>query len=416
MRKILFTAVMLFLSISLVACGTPVSADIVKSDKSRITSPQVSDADLTVLRDGNSDFALSLYNVLKNTKEGNLFYSPYSISLMMAMAFAGAQGETGQQISDAMRYNLSPDELHKAFNYLALQLAKRTGNASNFKLDIVNDIWGQKDYRFLDTYLDTLAQNYGAGLRVLDFIKDPEGARKVINDYIYDQTNKLIEDLIPQGSINTLTRMVLTNAIYFKAEWKDKFNKNDTHDGAFTLLNGNQVTVPMMNQRKFFKFADGEEWKAIELPYLGDQIAMDIVLPEDFRDFEKYIDTSKVNQILAAMESRDIQLSMPKFKFASDFDLKDALSTLGMPTAFDPTRADFSAITNVEELYIQGVVHKAFVAVDEEGTEAAAAGAVIFGTTSMPESMVIDSPFIFLIRDLQTGTILFIGRVLNPAI
>ncbi len=415
MKKILLTAVILLLSVSLVACGTSVSTDVIKSEKPRITSPQISQADQAILLEGNNDFAFSLYSVLKDAKEGNLFYSPYSISLMMAMAFAGAQGETAQQMADAMRYELSPDKLHAAFNYLSLQLANRTSDASDFELDIVNDIWGQKDYKFLDAYLDILAQNYGAGLRALDFIKDPDGARKIINDYIYEQTNELIPDLIPEGVINNLTRMVLTNAIYFKAEWKSKFNKDSTRDGVFKLLDRRQVTVPMMSQRSFFKFASGEGWKAIELPYLGEQIAMDIVLPEDFSDFEGSMDADKISRILADMESKDIQLSMPKFKFASDFDLKEALSILGMPIAFDAARADFSGITDAEELYIQGVVHKAFVAVDEEGTEAAAAGAVIVGTTSLPESMTIDSPFLFLIRDLQSGSIFFMGRVLNPS-
>ena len=415
MKKTLFTALMLLLAVSLVACGQPAYADVVKSDKPRITSPQVSDSDLAVLLNGNNEFALSLYSVLKDEKDGNLFYSPYGISLMMAMAFAGARGDTATQMAEALDFNLSPDDLHQAFNYLVLQLAKRTSSDSNFKLDVTNDIWGQKDYSFLDNYLDILAQDYGAGLRVLDFINDPEGARKTINDYIYDRTNKLIQDLIPEGSINSLTRMVLTNAIYFKAEWKTKFNKNDTHDAAFNLLNGSQVTVPMMHERTDFEYARSESWQAIELPYLGDQIAVDIILPADFTAFEQSLNADTLSGILAAMTSRDVQLGLPKFKFASDFDLSGALSTLGMPVAFDPTRADFSGIANVENLYIQGVVHKAYVAVDEEGTEAAAAGAVIVGTTSMPESMVVDSPFVFLIRDLQTGTILFMGRVLNPA-
>jgi serpin B len=415
MKRTLFAAVMVMLSICLVACGQPVAADVVKSDKIRITSPRVTESDLAVLLGGNSDFALSLYQVLKDDKDGNLFYSPYSISLMMAMAYAGARGDTEKQMADALEFNLNPDELHAAFNYLALELAKRASDDNNFKLDIVNDIWGQKNYKFLDTYLDTLAENYGAGLRVLDFINDPEGARQVINDYIFDQTNKLIKDLIPEGSINTLTRMVLTNAIYFKADWKHKFDKDATSDGLFKLLGGSQVTASMMNQRAFFKFSSTKPWKAVELPYLGDQIVMDIIVPNSFIAFENALDADTLNQILSAMNSRDLQLSMPKFKFASDFDLKDALSTLGMPIAFDPVRADFSGITSVEELYIQGVVHKAIVAVDEEGTEAAAAGAVIFGTTSMPESMVIDSPFIFLIRDIQSGSILFMGRVLNPS-
>jgi serpin B len=221
--------------------------------------------------------------------------------------------------------------------------------------------------------------------------------------------------LLPQGSINFLTRLVLTNAIYFKADWKNKFNKNSTYNGVFNLADGSQVTAPMMNQRDFFKVAGAQDWQAIELPYEGDKIAMDIIVPDNFSSFEIGLNLPTIDQILASMESQDIALTMPKFKFSSEFDLKSALSALGMPIAFDPFNADFSGITNAEPLYIQGVIHKAVVSVDEDGTEAAAAGAVIIGTVSMPQMFIINKPFIFLIRDLETGTILFMGRVVNPA-
>jgi serpin B len=417
MKKIITIAILLLLSISLVACGpSSALADEVKSDKSRDLSPQISETELAGLLNGNGEFALSLYNMLKDEKDGNLFYSPYSISLMMAMAYAGARGETEQQMADAMEFNLSQEELHEAFNYLALQLIQRTSDNANFKLNIVNDVWGQKDYPFLQGYLDVLAENYGAGLKVLDYIHDPEGARQIINDYIYEQTNQLIKDLIPEGSINILTRLVLTNAIYFKADWKNKFNKDSTHDGTFNLLDGSQVTVPMMNQREFFKVANGQGWQAIELPYEGEKIAMDIFVPEDFSAYESSMDFVTLSQIMTQMQSVDVLFTMPKFRFSSDFDLKNALTALGMPVAFDPFQADFTGIATVEQLYIQAVVHKAAVAVDEEGTEAAAAGAVIIGTVSMPQLFTVDKPFIFLIRDLETGTILFMGRVLNPAV
>ncbi|MDD5338398.1 MAG: serpin family protein [Dehalococcoidales bacterium] len=416
MKKILVIALLLLLAVSVVACGPSAAmAAVLKSDVARDTSPQVSATDLQTLLNGNSDFAFSLYRVLKENNTGNMFYSPYSISLMMAMAYAGARGETEQQMADAMEFNLNQEELHAAFNYLALQLALRTSEEADFQLDIVNDVWGQKDYPFLDSYLDVLAENYGAGLRILDFINDPEGARQTINDYIYEQTNQLIEDLIPEGSINILTRLVLTNAIYFKADWKSKFDKNSTHDGIFNLVNGTQITIPMMTQREMYQIAFNDNWKAIELPYEGDSIAMDIIVPQDFTAFENSMDFDTLNLILGQMQSGDVSLTMPKFKFSSDFDLKDALTALGMPIAFDEYEADFSGIATLEQLYIQKVIHKAVVAVDEEGTEAAAAGAVIIGTLSMPQMFTVDSPFIFLIRDLATGTILFMGRVMNPA-
>ena len=417
MKKLIMLLLLGVMAFSLVACTAQVIivTDLIKSDKPRETAPRVTENDLSLLVNSNTDFALSLYEVLKNDQDGNLFYSPYSISLMMAMAYAGAQGETSLQMGNALKFNLNPTELHRAFNYLALELAKRTGSDGDFKLHIVNDIWGQKEYKFLDAYLDTLAVNYGAGLRVLDFINDPEGARKTINDYIYEQTSQIIDELIPEGSINILTRLVLTNAIYFKAEWQHKFQKESTFDGPFYLIDGNSVTVPIMNQRSHFNYASGDGWQAIELPYQGETIAMTVLLPENFSMFENQLDADLLNSILQEMSKRDIQLGLPKFDFKSDFDLKAALTDLGMPVAFVPGQADFTGITTVEELYIQGILHKAYVAVDEEGTEAAAAGAVIIGTTSMPETMMVDRPFIFMIRDLETGTILFMGRVLDPS-
>jgi len=417
MKKFIATLVALVMSLTVVACSQPASADIVRSDKPYNSTPQVSAADLAKLVEGNSEFALRLYEELK-AEDGNLFYSPYSISLMLAMTYAGARADTQSQMAQALNFNLSPEELHQAFNYLAVQLASRVTSDAAFKLEVVNDLWGQKDFEFLDGFLDLLAENYDAGLRILDFVNDPEGARQVINDYIYDQTNKLIEDLIPEGSINSMTRLVLTNAIYFKADWKHKFNKLDTHDGTFYLLDGSQVTASMMNQRRVWRFAAGSGWQAIELPYVGDQIVMDIILPDDgtFAGFEDGLSAAMLDQIFAAMVGTDVQLSLPKFKFGSDFTLKTALSNLGMPIAFDPFAADFSGITDATDLYIQDAVHKAFVSVDEDGTEAAAAGAVIMGITSMPQSMRVDHPFIFLIRDITTGTILFFGRVLNPTL
>ncbi len=417
MKKFIAALAALVMSLAMVACSQPASADIIRSDKPYNFAPQVSADDLARLVEGNTEFALRLYEELK-AEDGNLFYSPYSISLMLAMTWAGARAGTQSQMQQALNFNLGPEELHQAFNYLAVQLANRVTSDAAFKLEVVNDLWGQKDFKFLDGFLDLLAENYDAGLRILDFVNDPEGARQVINDYIYDQTNKLIEDLIPEGSINTLTRLVLTNAIYFKADWKHKFNKFDTHDGVFYLLDGSQVTASMMNQRRVWSFAAGSGWQAIELPYVGDQVVMDIILPDagTLASFEDTLNPAMLEQIFAAMIGTDIQLALPKFKFSSEFTLKAALSAMGMPIAFDPFAADFSGMTDAADLYIQDAVHKAFVSVDEDGTEAAAAGAVIMGTTSMPRSMRVDHPFLFLIRDAGTGTILFFGRVLNPAV
>jgi len=427
MKKILLSAFAVFLSILMVGCSAPVSAEVLKSDKARDTSPQVSSSDLEALVDGNSQFAFVLYQQLKAQSDGNFFYSPYSLSLALAMAYAGARGDTETQMADALHFTLSQDALHAAFNYLALELASRGQSSSSttdgdegFQLSVVNDAWGQKNFKFLSSYLDTLAENYGAGLRIVDFINNAEAARQAINKYIEDQTQGKIKDLIPQGAVGELTRLVLTNAIYFKAAWESTFSKDITSAGAFNLLDGSQVSISMMHQMHFFNYAEGAGYQAVELPYDDGQLSMVVLLPASgqFGAFQDALSAQKVDAIISSMTDRNVQLSMPKFQFDSSFGLKQALAELGMPVAFSDF-ADFSGMTGSEGLLITDVVHKAFVSVDEAGTEAAAASAVIVGLTGMPSDTVtlsLDRPFIFLIRDIQTGTILFVGRVMNPAV
>jgi serpin B len=424
MKKIVVIVLALVLLLPVIASIQPAAAEVLKSDKERITSPNVSPSEQALLVEGNSAFAFKLYQELKE-KDGNLFYSPYSISLALAMAYAGARGETAQQMADTLQFLLEQDKLHPAFNWLDAELASRgegaAGNAGGkFRLNIVNDIWGQKDYEFLPAFLNVLAENYGAGLRLLDFINETEQSRVAINKWVSDQTEGRIENLIPPGAINELTRLVLTNAIYFNAAWEYPFNDKVTANGPFYLLDGGQVTVPMMRQTESFGYAEGEGYQAVELPYDGDELSMVILLPAsgNFEAFEAELQAQQVNDIIKGLQPTEVTLTMPKFEFDSEFSLKDTLADMGMPDAFSPEDADFSGMTGNRELFISDVVHKAFVAVDEAGTEAAAATAVIVGTTSVPESPVevtIDHPFIFLIRDIETGAILFVGRVLNPA-
>jgi serpin B len=338
------------------------------------------------------------------------------------MTYAGARGETAQQMADTLRFLLEQERLHPAFNWLDAELAKRGQGAQGkdgkgFRLNIVNAIWGQKDYEFLPDFLDVLAENYGAGLRILDFITEAEKSRLTINDWASDQTEGRIKDLIPPGAIDEWTRLVLTNAIYFNAAWKYPFDEKMTADGPFYLLDGGQVTVPMMRQAESFGYTGGEGYQAIELPYDGDELSMVILLPAsgNFEAFERELQAQQVNDIISGLQPTRVTLTMPRFKFVSQFSLKDTLARMGMPDAFSPDDADFSGMTGNPELFISDVVHKAFVAVDEAGTEAAAATAVIVATTSMPGEVTIDRPFIFLIRDIKTGAILFVGRVLNPA-
>ena len=402
---------------------TPISVNILQSDKLRITSPEVNESDLTMLVEENSAFAFDLYQLLRQDNN-NVFFSPYSISQALAMTYAGARGDTEKQMSDTLHFVLAHNRLHPTFNSLDIELRKRGEGArgkdeEGFRLNIVNAIWGQEDYRFLPEFLDVLAENYGAGLRVLDFVNAPEASRITINDWVSEQTESRIEDLIPEGAIDALTRLVLTNAIYFNAAWQFPFNEDATADGPFYLLDGGEVIVPMMTQTESFGYAEGDDYQAVELPYDGQELSMVILLPGDgqFETFESSMDYQMIKSIISDLGNQQVNLTMPKFEFESEFSLKKALTTMGMPVAFSAD-ADFSGMTANRDLAIDDVLHKAFVSVDEAGTEAAAATAVIMTLTAVPAPPVVvtvDRPFIFLIRDIETGTILFIGRIVNPS-
>jgi serpin B len=412
----------LILFLTLAGCSQPASADVLKSDKPRATSPAASQAEIASLVKGNSAFAFDLYRALSDSPE-NLFYSPYSISLALAMTYAGAAGGTEKQMANALHFTLAQDKLHPAFNSLDLDLKTRgqgakDKNGEGFKLNVANAIWGQKDYKFQTSYLDLLAVNYGAGLRVVDFIHSADPSRLTINQWVSDQTSGKIKDLIPQGAVDQLTRLVLTNAIYFNAAWQTPFQKEGTANGPFHPLAGNDVTAPFMKQTSSFNYNQGANFQAVELPYDGRELSMVVLLPAagQFKPFENLLTSQQNENILGGLKPGQVILSMPKFKFESSFSLKKALESLGMPVAFTPD-ADFSGMTGKKELLITDVLHKSFVAVDEAGTEAAAATGVIVGTTAMPIGPVeikVDRPFIFFIRDIKSGTILFVGRVLTP--
>ena len=402
----------------------PAAGEVLKSDKQRITAPNVTQSEQALLVEGNSAFAFELYQTLKG-EEGNLFYSPYSISLALAMTYAGARNETAEQMADTLQFLLDQNSLHPAFNWLDTALAGRGEGAKGkdgegFRLIIVNAIWGQKDYEFLSSFLDVLAENYGAGLRLLDFITETEKSRVTINDWISYQTEGRIKDVIPRGVVNALTRLVLTNAIYFNAAWKYPFDGGMTRDSRFHLLDGGQVMVPMMRETESFGYTEGTGYQAVELQYDGGELSMVILLPAsgDFETFEEGLQARQVSSIIGDLQPTKVALTMPPFEFESEFRLYDTLREMGMPIAFSPDEADFSGMTGEPELYIWNVVHKAFVAVAETGTEAAAATAV--GGEGEGESaevtVTIDRPFVFLIRDIETGAILFIGRVVNPAV
>ena len=402
--------------------GNQSQYDVAESARARNESPDIVEGDLTELVASNTTFAFDLYHALRE-EDGNLFYSPYSISLALALTYAGAKNDTEQQISDSLHFTLPQDRLHHTFNALDLMLASRSQGSEdqdggNLQLNIANSIWGQQGYEILPTFLDVLAVNYGTGLSLLDFEDASEESRVIINDWVSDQTEGKIEDLIPEGSIDTLTRLVLTNAIYFDGAWKYPFEESLTRDGTFNLLDGSQVTVPMMKQTESFNCTTGDEYMAVELPYVGDDLSMVIFLPDidKFEEFENSLDAERACDILNELSSMRVQLTMPRFSYEGDsFSLKTTLVDLGISDMFSDSQADLSGIDGTRNLFIQDVVHKAFIEVNEVGTEAAAATGAIVGVTSMPPQVTLDRPFVYMIRDTDTGSILFMGRVLDPS-
>ena len=424
MKKIV--PVLLAAAVLLVALPScqPAYGQEVKSNARRVTVPEVSQVELATLVGGNNQFAFDLFQVLREG-DGNLFYSPYSLSVALAMTYAGACGETEKAMAEALNFTLSQDKLHPAFNSLGLQLQQRenktnilqrlfTDDVKGFHLDIANAIWGQEGWSFLQSYLDTLAQNYGAGMRLLDF-QDTEKSREIINDWVSDSTAGKITGLIEEGKLDPAAVLVLTNAIYFNAMWANPFDKGKTKDGTFHTLKEGDVTVPLMHRLTGFKYSEGDNYQAIELPYDGGELSMVVILPEagQYSEFERSLNANMVNEIFSNMKSDAVNLTIPKFEFESSFALKEALTQLGMGVAFGRT-ADFSGVDGTHSLWLDDVVHKSFVTIGENGTEAASASAVYLISGQGP-SMCIDHPFIFLIRDIQTNSIIFIGRVLNPA-
>lgn len=396
--------------------------NLAMSKKARITNDDADMRDKLELTNGNLAFASGVYAALSRI-EGNIFLSPYSIYQALAMTYAGAEGETETQMSSTLHYTLPQNLLHPTFNSLDMQLSLRGEGAEGkdgegFRLNIVNATWGQQGYTFLDNFLDILAQYYGAGIRLLDFAHSPEDSRVIMNDWVSRQTEGRIEDLLPEGSISEATRLVLTNAIYFNAAWRYPFDEKQTLEDTFYLLDGSQVEIPMMTQINFLGYTEGDGYQAVELPYSGGELSMVVLVPEQdrFSNFEASLDNQKLADILSDISYMDVALSMPKFEFYSAFSLKKTLSDMGMPIAFSDM-ADFSGMNGNYDLYIGDVLHKAFVSVDEAGTEAAAATDVVMilkGLPEEPKEVNLNRPFIFLIRDIETNTILFMGRILNP--
>ncbi len=397
--------------------------ELVQSELQRQMTPSVSSAQQEVLTEGNTAFALDLYGQLKN-ESGNIMASPFSVSIAMAMLYAGAKEETATQLENTLRFNLPQEELHPAFNALDLTLESRANPGSSggepFELSVVNALWADQAFTIMPSYLDTLALNYGAGLRKVDFMNQPDLSRQTINKWVEGETNQRIKDLLPPGSITDDVKVVLTNAIYFKAKWLNPFPEGNSSTQPFTLADGSTVDAEMMTQDDVFGFATASDGtKVVEMPYTNTDVSMVLVVPPSgqFGAVESGLDSAGLEEYLGGIESTYIDLTIPKYEFESKFSLSDAFQALGLTAAFG-AGADFTGISEEAPLELFDVLHKSFVAVDEEGTEAAAAtGAVVGATSAQPieETLVVDRPFLFLIRDKPTGAILFLGRVSDPS-
>lgn len=392
--------------------------------------PQDAQAQLVA---GSTAFAFDLYQAIRSSTDGNLFYSPYSVSQALAMTYAGARGDTETEMGAVLHFTLPQSALHSSMGALNADLTARGNNAGDeangippSSLRVANALFGEQTYPFLPQYLTLMATDYGAGLQLVDFRNAPDAARQQINAWVAENTEDRIQNIVPEGAITEETRLALANAVYFKASWLEPFEEQATADAPFTLLNGETVTSAFMNQQESFRYSIGTAgggYQAVELPYYAGGTSMLLILPEDFASFEAALDADTFNAVVDSMGYTEVRLALPKFTFEFPLPLTDVLQAMGMTTAFDADTADFSGMADIPpgtNLYIGAVLHKAFIAVDEKGTEAAAATVVIMAeaTSAMPSEPLIltfDRPFIFAIRDTQTGALLFVGRVLNPA-
>ncbi len=383
---------------------------------------------------GNNAFAVDLYRQL-GSAEGNLFFSPYSISTTLAMTYAGARGETETQMARGLRFTLAQDELHAALSRLRAPL-NEVQKKGNVQLLIANSLWPHKAYPFRKDFLSAVEKNYSAPVTSLDYAKETEKARRTINRWVEDQTKNLIKDLIGPGVLDDSVRLVLASAIYFKGKWEKEFKKEQTRPLPFHFSALKALDRPMMQQTATLAYYADEEVQVLEMPYRGKEIALLAILPrriDGITNVEKGLDAEKLDRWIRGMKPQSVEIRFPKLKMKSKLDLRKTLEALGMTDAFKPNPnsncaggasagggyADFSGMDGTRCLYIGFAVHQAFVELDEEGTTAAAAtGIGIVTTTSVHrrQQFRADHPFLFLIRDRATGSILFMGRVADPGV
>ena len=366
---------------------------------------------------GNAAFALDLYQELRATP-GNLFVSPYSISTALAMTYAGARGDTQTQMAQALHFLPEQKQFHATFALLGTILGEVV-KKGHIQLKVANALWPRKGYAFLKGFLSLAKKFYASRITPVDY-DDAEAARKMINDWVDERTESKIKDLIPAGVLDSMTRLVLVNAIYFKGEWANQFDPALTSQAPFFTAPDVQVQVPMMNRKQEFRYAEDGDVQILELPYAGDDLSMVVVLPREMSGLEKLeasLNLESLDKWMGGLSETEVEVSLPRFEVSFPFRLDDTLKSMGMVNAFS-NKADFSGMDGSQELFIGAILHKAFVAVNEQGTEAAAATAAIMTTKAIAFTPVVfhaDHPFVFFIRTRKTGSILFMGRLANPA-
>jgi len=386
-------------------------------------SVKAPEEDIKAVLEGNTAFAAELYQRLA-AEPGNVFFAPHSISIALAMTYAGARGETEREMASVLHFPLPQDRLHAAFGALdlAVQAPPLPSRASlpGIRIDFANSIWVQTGYELLPAFTDIIGRDYGGQALTIDFARDRDAAAREINQWVLDRTEKRIQDLIPPGALHPMTRLVLANAVYFLGKWEHQFKVEETKPGPFTTSEGTLVQADMMYQKGQFSYVADDLCQIVSLPYQGYRDSMVIVLPRPgkFADVESGLTAASIAGLLSGAKGADVKLTLPRFTFTVPYTLGGTLQAMGMKLAFGNS-ADFSGMSGHPDLFISEVRHKAFVRVDEEGTEAAAATDVEMKAemavmTVETAEFTADRPFIFLIRDGKSGAILFLGRVVDP--
>jgi serpin B len=375
---------------------------------------------MSPLVEAGNRFAFDLYERLRG-KDGNLFFSPASISVALAMTYAGAAGNTEAEMAKTLHLEMPKAQLNEQMRGL-LASWNAKDSKQGYRLDVANRLWGEQGAKFLDDFLRVTRDDYGAELAQVDF-NQPEAARETINKWVEDKTQDKIKNLIPSPSSIKGARLVLTNAVYFKGDWKDQFDKNLTKDEPFHVTASQQIKAPLMHQKHKFRYAAVDDVQLLDMPYGDRSLSMVVLLPkktDGLDKLEEKLSTASLDKWLGEARTRDVTIFFPKFRTTAEFQLAGELKAMGMPSAFDASSADFSGIDGKKDLLISAVLHKAFVDVNEEGTEAAAATGVVVRPMAMrrPDPPVIfraDHPFVFMIRDRRTGSLLFLGRLADPS-